>query len=68
MTLIIYLSYFFIGGVISSLNLLYYLREARMYRIPLARYNFALVLCLLIGITIAWPSLVIDTVIKELSE
>ena len=59
---VVYHSYFFIGGVISFINLLNYIYEARLYGLPVSKYDYSLIICLTIGMTIAWPSLVIDAI------
>jgi hypothetical protein len=58
------LSYFFIGGVISSLNFLTYvtdLRERRSIKLQLR-----LLVLILVGIAVAWPYLVAETIVQGL--
>lgn len=55
------LSYFFIGGVISSLNLITYITDVRERRC--IKIHQRLLVLTLVGIVVAWPYLIAETLI-----
>lgn len=58
------LSYFFIGGVISSLNFLTYLTDVRERRS--IKFHSRFLVFILVGIVVAWPYLIAETLIEGL--
>lgn len=63
---ILTLSYFFIGGVISSLNFLTYVTDVN-YRRSI-KLPSRLLVFILVGIVVAWPYLIAETIIEVLQK